>query len=309
MIRQSPSHPRFRAASLALGLAALVMLLGSAAPAVATVNTFYNCQTTGHNGNHDSIFNGFFVQNVSAINLHSATLYYTTDTDGTYTLTLTARLGSYAGQQLGITLVQNVTLSSTADTPVTWTFADPGFPSGSSLYFTHTESGPGGVQFNLQQTSLCPGDLESVGTTSNTNGFAVAVALTQNVSIGGCIPTNTILCIDDQSGDRRFRVQVAYQTAQSGGRSGNGQAIPLSSLGVSAGGIFWFFDPTNPEMLIKVIKGCAVNNHFWVFYSAGTNVGLTVTVTDTVTGHTATYTNPDLKAAPPVQDVNAFTCR
>jgi hypothetical protein len=288
-------------------LLVVLALLALALPAGAAVNTFFTCQPTGHNGNHDSIFNGFHVQSVSAINLHSATLYYTTDTDGIYTLTLTARLGSYGGQQLGITLTQNVTLSSSADTAVTWTFADPGFPSGSSLYFTHTMSGPGGVQFNLNPT-ICGTDMESVGTSSTDNGISVAVTLTQNVSITGCIPTNQILCIDNQPGDRRFRVQVSYSTSQGGGKSGNGQAISLSSLGVNAGGLFWFFDPTNPELLIKVINGCAISNHFWVFYSAGTNVGLNVTVTDTSTGHQVTYTNPDLHAAPPVQDTNALGC-
>ena len=74
------------------------------------------------------------------------------------------------------------------------------------------------------------------------------------------------------------------------------------------GGLFWFFGADNPEMLIKVIKGCTVNNHFWVFYAAGTNVGFTVTVTDTKTGHQVTYTNHDLTAAPPVQDTNALSC-
>jgi hypothetical protein len=101
---------------------------------------------------------------------------------------------------------------------------------------------------------------------------------------------------------------VAYQTSQGGGLSGSGHAVALDSLGVGQGGLFWFFSPDNPEMLIKVIDGCALTGKYWVFYSAGTNVGLKVTVTDTRTRRSVLLTNPDHTAAPPVQDTSAFPC-
>ena len=118
------SSPRFRS-SLRLPFLALVALLSAVVPGHASINTVYNCPSTGHSGNHDAISNGFFVQSVSAINLHSVTLYYTTDTNGTYTLMLTARLNSYVGQQVGITQVKTVTLSSSADTAA----SSPRWPS------------------------------------------------------------------------------------------------------------------------------------------------------------------------------------
>jgi hypothetical protein len=77
---------------------------------------------------------------------------------------------------------------------------------------------------------------------------------------------------------------------------------------VGQGGLFWFFGPDNPEMLVKVLNGCSVNGKFWVFSSAGTNVGLTTTVTDTLTGHLKVYANPDLTPAAPVQDTGALPC-
>jgi hypothetical protein len=123
-----------------------------------------------------------------------------------------------------------------------------------------------------------------------------------------CAANSTTLCIDDQPGDRRFSVRVHYQTSEGGGLSGNGNAIQLGSLGVDHGGLFWFFAGDNPEMLVKVINGCTVNKSFWVFYSAGTNVGFTLTVTDTTSGLSKTYTNDDLTAAPPEQDTAAFSC-
>jgi hypothetical protein len=118
-----------------------------------------------------------------------------------------------------------------------------------------------------------------------------------------CSPGPTTLCIAG-----RFKVEVAYRTTQGGGRSGMGQAIDLESLGLIRGGLFWFFGADNPEVLIKVIDACALAGKYWVFYSAGTNLGLKVTVTDTQTGKSATYTNPDLTAAPPVQDTAALPC-
>lgn len=123
-----------------------------------------------------------------------------------------------------------------------------------------------------------------------------------------CEPDELTLCLDDRPGDRRYAVRLDFETVQGGGKSGGGQAVTLSSLGVSRGGLFWFFNKSNPEMLIKVLDGCPINQHHWVFYSAGTNVGFTVTVHDTATDAVWSSTNPDLRAAPSVQDTEALPC-
>jgi hypothetical protein len=125
-----------------------------------------------------------------------------------------------------------------------------------------------------------------------------------------CIPNDTTLCIDDAPGDKRFEVRVAYQTTQGGGSSGMGHAVSLSSLNIRRGGLFWFFNAANPELLIKVLNACVpvFGNRFWVFYSAGTNIGLTIDVRDTVGGQTLTYTNPDGTPAAPRQDTTGFAC-
>ncbi len=302
---QVNSRSRNRMGRLLLVLAGLGVSL---APAHATVSTVYSCPSSGHNGNHDGVYNGFFVQNVNATNLHSVQLYYTTDTNGVYNVTLEVHRGSFAGPLVG-TLSQNMSLSDSSDTAVTWTFPDPAIPNGSDLYFIHTYSGSGSVNFNMQPT-LCPGDRETVGTSSTINNFSVAVAITQNTTPPppACVANSTTLCIDNQPGDRRFQVRATFATSQAGGVSGSGRAVQLSTLGVTEGGLFWFFDAKNPEMLIKVLNACGVNNRFWVFYAATTNVGFHVTVTDMATGHSADYTNPDIHTAPPVQDLNALTC-
>jgi hypothetical protein len=53
-----------------------------------------------------------------------------------------------------------------------------------------------------------------------------------------------------------------------------------------------FFSADYPELLIKVINGCGSNNRHRVFASAGTNVGLQITVVDTKTGTVRSYSNP-----------------
>jgi len=123
-----------------------------------------------------------------------------------------------------------------------------------------------------------------------------------------CVPADTTLCIDDQPGDRRFQVQVVFQTAQNGGAFGSGHSIPLSSVGATHSGLMWFFSADNPELLIKVLPGCSTNGFHWVFASAGTNVAVTITVTDTTTSAKKVYTNPDNHPMDPVQDNQAFAC-
>ena len=125
---------------------------------------------------------------------------------------------------------------------------------------------------------------------------------------GGTLAPDAVLTIDDQPGDGRFRATVSYQTSQGGGFQGSGHAVSLASAGFARGGAFWFFGADNPEMLLKVLNGCAANHHYWVYYSAGTNVGMTTTVTDTSTGAVWTRTNADLHPAEPAQDANAFPC-
>jgi hypothetical protein len=169
--------------------------------------------------------------------------------------------------------------------------SDAGSPSATTaLMASLLNNGPGNA-------SLLQWDIDAVRTVygSTTGGSA-------------CVANAKTLCLDDTSGDKRFKATVSFQTSQGGGLSGQGNAIPTTSLGVSRGGLFWFFGADNPEMLIKVLNGCGVNNRYWVFYSAGTNVGLTISVNDTKTGATKTYTNADLTTAASVQDTNAFAC-
>ena len=58
-------------------------------------------------------------------------------------------------------------------------------------------------------------------------------------------------------------------------------------------GAFWFFEPSNLEVMIKVLDGTSINGSFWVFCGGLSNVEYTVTVTDSQTGVVKQYTNAE----------------
>jgi hypothetical protein len=98
----------------------------------------------------------------------------------------------------------------------------------------------------------------------------------------------------------RFRVEIQF-TDPRNGQASSGTPVPITG----DTGAFWFFDPSNLELVIKVLDGRAVNGHFWVFYGALSDVAYTITVTDTVTGSSRTYHNTQGHLASR-SDVTAF---
>ncbi|MFN7962914.1 MAG: Calx-beta domain-containing protein [Thermoanaerobaculia bacterium] len=120
---------------------------------------------------------------------------------------------------------------------------------------------------------------------------------------GPCVDDANTLCLEQN----RFKLQIAWRTAPPQSQQGQGLRQTIRDFS----GAFSFFNPDNLEMLVKVIDACALNNRFWVFFAATTNVEFTLTVTDTDHPEVPpkTYFNPLNTAAVPVQDTNAFaTC-
>jgi hypothetical protein len=115
---------------------------------------------------------------------------------------------------------------------------------------------------------------------------------------GACTPNATTLCLNNS----RYRVTVTFSTPA--GQSGNGMAVSETS----DTGMFWFFSANNIEIIIKVVTGCSFNSRVWVFAGGLTNVAYTITVTDTVTGVSKAYSNPQGTPSQPVQDTDAFVC-
>ena len=116
----------------------------------------------------------------------------------------------------------------------------------------------------------------------------------------GCTPTvgGTTLCLHD-----RFWVNVDWET---GSDSGPGTVAPLIT---NQSGVFWFFNPTNWEVMVKILNGCGLNNRWWMFSAATTNVRYRMTVFDIPNGEQKIYFNYPGPPAPAVTDVSAFaTC-
>lgn len=100
-----------------------------------------------------------------------------------------------------------------------------------------------------------------------------------------CAPDNQTLCL--RGG--RFSVRVAFHDP------GDGQikmAHPLPLLDET--GMFWFFNQSNVEVLVKVIG--PANGYYWVFFGGLTDLEYTVTVTDEEADPASqpprSYTNP-----------------
>jgi plastocyanin len=113
---------------------------------------------------------------------------------------------------------------------------------------------------------------------------------------GPCEPEPETLCLNEG----RFKVQAEWEKPD--GSSGHGTGVRLTG----DSGYFWFFDPTNIEVVTKVLNGCAITNAYWVFGAGLTNVSVHLVVTDTQTGAVYTRDNSQGSAFQPVQDTGAF---
>ena len=101
----------------------------------------------------------------------------------------------------------------------------------------------------------------------------------------------------------RFRVSAVWSTPD--GRVGAAHPVQLTE----EAGYFWFFNPANVEMIVKVLDACGPGNRFWVFAAGLTNVSVETTVEDTWTGVRKRYSNPLGAPFVPLQDTAAFaTC-
>ena len=115
---------------------------------------------------------------------------------------------------------------------------------------------------------------------------------------GSCVSDNETLCLQNS----RYEVRVDWLTEA--GESGAGSVVPA---GTNHSGLFRFFDRDNWEILIKVLDGCALNDHVWVYGASTTDLGYSIRVTDTVSGETAEYRNEAGRPAPAIADDEAFS--
>ncbi len=72
-------------------------------------------------------------------------------------------------------------------------------------------------------------------------------------------------------------------------------------------GVLWFFQRSNAEVLIKVLEGCAYNQHRWVFASPATDLAFNLLVRSP-DGEWWSHYNRQGDPASPRRDTSAFDC-
>ncbi len=121
---------------------------------------------------------------------------------------------------------------------------------------------------------------------------------------GACAPASDTLCLLGG----RFSATLRWDDGT--GTKPAFVAEPKASSDASASGIFFFYpeDPSNWEVLVKMIDGCANDDHFWTLVSASTGFGWVLVVTDETTGVRRTWQHPLDGRASGISDFQAFAC-
>ena len=102
---------------------------------------------------------------------------------------------------------------------------------------------------------------------------------------GSCVPIANRMCLNDG------RFQLALQWRDYDGNVGPGRPVDVSSADDTSG-LFYFFNSTNWEMLVKVIDACDINGRILFLGAATTDVEYTLNVADLATGANWQHTNP-----------------
>ena len=114
-----------------------------------------------------------------------------------------------------------------------------------------------------------------------------------------CVPGEGRLCL----AQGRFRVAARWTDAL--GRSDLAHGVPLTA----DSGYFWFFDPDNVELVVKVLDGCSTGLPGRWFFAAGlTDVEVDLRILDLVTGAERRYPHAGGTPFQPILDTGAFGC-
>ena len=116
----------------------------------------------------------------------------------------------------------------------------------------------------------------------------------------GCHPSLTHGCLQN----RRFALDVTFDPSDHG--LPPGPATPQLESDESLK--FYFFEPENLEVFVKILDGCGYNGYYWIFASGLTDLGVSVRVTDTLSGDVYSHDNPRGRVFTPLLDIEAFPC-
>jgi hypothetical protein len=167
--------------------------------------------------------------------------------------------------------------------------------AGGRLYVTTS-----GIFYSLDATSP-EGDpsFEGFSEYPSADGEFVFAASGMVPAALGCVPSATAACLAN-----RFKVEVAYDATPANG-AGPGQVVLESGASVK----FTFFDPGNIELILKVLDACVPPfNKWWVYAGGLTDVGVSIKVTDTMTGSVKNYSSTKGTLFQTFADTAAFVC-
>ena len=141
--------------------------------------------------------------------------------------------------------------------------------------------------FALQVVPAFADEAETEAVGNDAEGPAVVVSADEHTT---CVASNTVLCLvdsdDDMEGDR-FRATIELGTREQI-EAGEGTPARVVKAGkryirTTESGLFYFFDPTNWEVLLKVLPACTpdLGNSVWVLAASASDQAMRITVTDT----------------------------
>ena len=116
--------------------------------------------------------------------------------------------------------------------------------------------------------------------------YSEEVSATTGAYTGACREGSEYLCLRDG----RFEVRAHWSKPDDDAGYGAGAAVPVDISDES--GLFWFFEPENIELVVKVLDGRTINGSYWVFFGALSDVEYWITVRDAAGGERQTYHNP-----------------
>ena len=208
------------------------------------------------------------------------------------------RPGARVRTELGVPISFEVELLQPAGVPplvVTWLVDGVPVPGASGPRFDFLPPAP--RRYDVELRVQDPTDLVHADNAAELSSSRAWIVIAQEDPRAPCVASDETLCLEGG----RFEVAVEWES--SSGESGSGRVVPFGS---DDSGLFSFFDADNWEMLVKVLDGCAINDSYWVFLAATTDLGYTLSVTDTLTGRIVEYDNTSGVRAPAVTDTAAF---
>jgi hypothetical protein len=107
--------------------------------------------------------------------------------------------------------------------------------------------------------------------------------------------------------NHRFEVLLSVESERvpdTGSLSRSGKRTYLSR----DGGAFWIFEPENTEVFIKVLDGCSLNGHYWLFLSGLTDLGTNLQIWDYGSRQVRTISTEEGAPYPSLFDNQAFPC-